>query len=303
MSVLRTEVTGYDSLTSKISNSQNEIERGSSSIGIYNWISEGIVNFVKMLGWAAIPSFVLILPIGFFLMWKNREPTKISITALIVIFAIPAFYGYSVKAFDTRYLFLLYPIFCIVSLYPIKKIYDRVSKKDLLLILSTSCIVLASIGFFEYQNEESQREFEAYQLSFIVAEKTKIINQYIPESGYLPIVGLTEIEEFPILRNQFNDSNDISKCLDPRKCNGLIPITNVSLEEFIKNNKESGLTHIIVDDSEHFLYRVQFLKNVFENENEFPYLIKEFDSQEEGFTYHMKIFRIDYDIFENVYDS
>ena len=38
-------------------------------------------------------------------------------------------------------------------------------------------------------------------------------------------------------------------------------------------------------------------KQVFDNEKEFPYLIKEYDSKENGFKYHVKLFRINYDKF------
>ena len=44
--------------------------------------------------------------------------------------------------------------------------------------------------------------------------------------------------------------------------------------------------------------RPEFLKDVFENEDNYSYLIKEWDSADEGFTYHVKIFRIDYELFE-----
>jgi len=30
----------------------------------------------------------------------------------------------------------------------------------------------------------------------------------------------------------------------------------------------------------------------------YPYLIKEFDSKDHGYDYHLKIFRIDYDLFD-----
>ena len=39
--------------------------------------------------------------------------------------------------------------------------------------------------------------------------------------------------------------------------------------------------------------------NVFKNEEKYPYLIKQYDSIEYGYTYHVKIFKIDYKIFEN----
>lgn len=34
---------------------------------------------------------------------------------------------------------------------------------------------------------------------------------------------------------------------------------------------------------------------VFHNEQEFPFLTKEYDSRENGFTYHLKLFKINFD--------
>ncbi|MCH6575964.1 MAG: hypothetical protein IH795_12340, partial [Bacteroidetes bacterium] len=65
---------------------------------------------------------------------------------------------------------------------------------------------------------------KSYKLALIVAEKTKIINQYIPESGFLPIVGLEKIEKFPILRYEFNDNEDMSFCLQLGDCKALVNI-------------------------------------------------------------------------------
>ena len=42
-----------------------------------------------------------------------------------------------------------------------------------------------------------------------------------------------------------------------------------------------------------------FLKDVFNNEKNFPYLIKEYDSKDRGLNYHVKIFKIDYEKLES----
>ena len=70
-----------------------------------------------------------------------------------------------------------------------------------------------------------------------------------------------------------------------------------SLNEFVDYGKNEGLTHIVADENEK---RPQFLKDVFYNEKKFPYLIKIYDSSEQGYDYHLKIFRIDYEKFESI---
>ena len=70
-----------------------------------------------------------------------------------------------------------------------------------------------------------------------------------------------------------------------------------SLTEFINYNKNEGLTHIIVDENEN---RAQFLKDIFRTEDKYSYIEKIYDSSEQGYDYHLKIFRIDYEKFESV---
>jgi len=68
-----------------------------------------------------------------------------------------------------------------------------------------------------------------------------------------------------------------------------------TLEEFIEGYRDQGLTHLVVDNSEK---RPDFLRRVFLDEKSYPYLIKEFDSHENGFTYYVKLYRINYDEFD-----
>ena len=70
-----------------------------------------------------------------------------------------------------------------------------------------------------------------------------------------------------------------------------------SLETILKEFGNDGLTHIIVDQNEN---RPNFLKNIFENEENYPYLIKEYDSKNDKLNYNVKIFRIDYDSFNKL---
>ena len=69
----------------------------------------------------------------------------------------------------------------------------------------------------------------------------------------------------------------------------------IGVESFILEH-DKQLTHLIVDTMDH---RQNFLKDVFDNEKNYPYLIKEWDSKNDGFTYHVKIFKINYELFNS----
>ena len=70
-----------------------------------------------------------------------------------------------------------------------------------------------------------------------------------------------------------------------------------SLESFIKNSKEKGLTHIVVNGDKNN----KFLNDVFYNEEKYPYLIKKYDSLNNGFKIQIKVYEIDYIQFKKFY--
>ena len=78
----------------------------------------------------------------------------------------------------------------------------------------------------------------------------------------------------------------------------IIPTNNFSsLENYIIESKDMGLTHIMIDDNKD---RQDFLADVFEKENNYPYLKKIYDSKADGFTYHVKVFKINYTLMDSI---
>ena len=78
----------------------------------------------------------------------------------------------------------------------------------------------------------------------------------------------------------------------------LISINNESeIMKFINENRKAGLTHLIIDDQ---LDRPVFFSEIIKNEDKFPYLVKEYDSTNQGFEYKVKIFKIDYKKYDSI---
>ena len=70
------------------------------------------------------------------------------------------------------------------------------------------------------------------------------------------------------------------------------------LEYYIKENRSNGLTHLRIDDSQN---RPYFFNDILENEHEFSYLKKIYDSSEKKYRYDVKIFEINYKKFDRIY--
>ena len=130
---------------------------------------------------------------------------------------------------------------------------------------------------------DNEHENEVFEITLKNTPQLSVINVYAPESTYYRSTVIDEMKEFPILRDEVNKKMII------------LSTNNVNtIEDFLIINEEE-LKHIIIDNSAE---RPEFLKEIFTNEEKFPYLKKIYDSKADGYNYHLKIFEIDYNQFK-----
>ena len=106
----------------------------------------------------------------------------------------------------------------------------------------------------------------------------------MPESKYLSIPPISH-QQFPTLSTSIHDGPKLI-LVDGFK----------NLDQYIRNGQKSGLTHLVLDGSDR---NPSFLNNVYNHEEKYPYLDKIYDSSEHGYEYHLKIFKINYELFES----
>lgn len=286
------EAQYVDSIFGRVTNTvsyhiQNPSETGGES-GLPFFI-QGIENFPKYFIWDLIPIFIFFVPIGIFYLFKKPNFKKSTLILCGFALSIPAFYAYSISLLDTRYLFMLYPIFCVISLFVIKKFSNHFERKNILLGLIIIGIIFSSSIFLELKPSDNFQKFEAYQIAKEIVKEPKVMNSFYPEEHYL---------KSAVLPEKWSDFRDLFliERIDEHRIQSSIsnPITIIStdghdsIEYYIKEN--TNLTHIYTDEKTE---RPDFLNDVFENENKYKFLIKEFDSRDFGYNYHVKIFRID----------
>ena len=258
----------------------------------------GIEYFGKYLGWVMIPMFIITAPIGFILFLKNRSYTKISVIVMVIIISIPAFYAYSFPLPETKYLYFLFPLFSVFSVIPIKLFVEKFQKKNLVILVILSIIILSSILFYYYQFDPNHK-VESTLIAKNIVDNTTMVNTYYPESIFIQGIGLPEkwSELVSYHKNFEPDHNkEYAEKIYKQLPNKVIRINPNSFEtiESLLHASENQLSHIVIDSKNS---RPEFLKHVFTNEDSYSYLIKEWDSKDDGFAYHVKIFRIDYELF------
>lgn len=297
MANVRTEITGNDGLLSHIIAGPESVivienrTENTSSFFLEQYIKTSLENFFKFFGWILLPTFIFFIPLSIFYILKDKKDIfnhkVISLFLIGIFLLLPALYAYGREIQETRYLFIIFPILCIISSYVVSKINKKIIKTNLIIIVIICGILLSSIIFLEYKKVNYEYEHDAYLFAKKIIENTNVINSYYPEGGYLRVASLSNYD-FPILKESITE-NVIFISSDNAK----------SLEEFLKSSKELKLTHLAID-KKYYLdsnRNDKFLGDIYNNEKAYPYLEKIFDSEAEGYTYHMKIFKINYDKF------
>ena len=270
-------------------------------------IVKGFYNLVQYFGWILIPLFTVLVPMGFILLFKNRNHRKTTIILSLIFMLIPAFYAYSRGIQDTKYLYVLYPILSLVAVIALYEIQTRIKRPKIIGIFMISFIILGSVGFIDYQNLDFEHEIEAFEIAQEISIISDGVNTYFPESKYLGVSTLHNYE-FPITKNSIsdwgslefgnyktiNDFNSLEEFIlefNPEKihCSEIQIFSNTCDENRV-------LTHIVVDDK---TSRPQFLKNIF-NGNIPSYLNEEFNSEEHGYDYKVKVYKINFKLFDEI---
>ena len=251
-------------------------------------IAAGIENYFKFFIWILIPIFILAVPIGIILIFKNLNYKKLTIIFSIIGLSIPIFYAYSLSILDTRYLYVLYPMLAVISIFTVERFLPKNNYKNIILIILVSGILITSISFLEYKKIDAEHEKEAFEIAKYVVTHTTAVNFYSPESKYIKVAEV--FRDWPSIPIHTSDGHFDIK----------MPRVNANeydnLNEFISNSENIVLSHLVIDTDSNM---PNFLIDVFENEKKYPYLIKEYDSKEDSnLNYHVKIFEINYEEFD-----
>jgi len=265
-------------------------DSGESKLPLF--MSLGLSSLIKYIGWILIPIFVFFVPIGFFIILKKRDFQTITIFLFSIIMLIPAFYAYGRGIEETRYLYIIFPILCIISSFTMKKISFKFKKENLIIVLIIIGIIFSSIIFLDYKKIDYEHEKQAYLIAKDITIIAKGINHYTPDSKWIQIAEISNSwPEIPLPKEtNYNQSFEIKK---------ISPNNYSSIEDYIKNSEEKGLTHIVVNGEDG---NPKFLNNVFYNEKEYSYLIKKYDSLDHNYDIQIKLYEIDYTKFYNLND-
>jgi len=280
MMVFRIDTVGNDGIFIRTATSLVETSQITNNYN-YSGILLSFETFFKFLGWIMIPNLVFFVPYGIIQYFKNRNKENNFVIIFLIIMSLPSLYAYSVSAQDTRYLYFLFPILSVLSVFAIQRYFSKIKIQNYILIGILIGILCSSVFFYEYKKNDwrmdNESEIEYLKMSQEILEFSDGIN-------YHPILGrYLSVEQIPnIWPISYNEISEKTK---------LISIKQNSLNELIQQNKQS-LTHIVVDNNSDL---PKFLNEVYEKEFKYLDLVYEYEIKKKGEKF--KVFKINYEEF------
>ena len=301
--VLRMDANGMDGLSSHIfpsyisaeliEDSGNKlVDVDSNDNFLLDFGKKSIFNTLKYIVWVCVPLFVVLLPIGLYKIFKDKN-NKINYLILLSAFMIiPALYAYGREIQEPRYLLVLIPIFSVVSAYGLSKF--QLFSKNLWMVIFVIGILLTSILFLWYiQDEQYIIKKETYYVSKVVTDIATGVNNY--ERAYL--LKPAELDQkWPKPLEVSNSGELKGEIITHTK--RIVFDDSPDLERFIQNSRSLGLSHLVVFENN----QEMILDKVFVEPEKYPYLEIEFDSKEMNFMNKIRIYKINYVEFDRMFE-
>jgi len=276
---------------------QESIQENSSTLADFLYL--GGSNLIKYVGWSQIPLFLIFVPLGVFFIFKKMDYKKSTIIFTIVVMLIPAFYAYSREFQEMKYLYVLYPIFCVLACFTFKIFLEKFHRKNLIFCIIIGGIILSSVIFVEWKALDSDHYRELYEILTEIGQKEMKINTEFGKYGqllYFQWVNVQNAEKFPILKEDLPQSKMTFTLTDDWE----VVYDFDGLRDYFQFLEKQKITHLILDKYGNAKFQHELdlhLLDMFNHENKYTFLVKEYDSRENGFNYHLKLFKIDYDLY------
>ena len=225
----------------------------------------------------------------------------ISLASLIITFALIP---------EKRYLFFIFPFLIILCTIPIQRVTEyglstfsfTKKQKNVFLVLVLITVLILSIWFtLRYEQTDPTLENEKYRFAEYVMQNFNgnSLREFGGSLDYLKLqYVLNSIDGFK------NCKWHSTELCNYDKDNGylrIITITGNSVEEIVRKGENYDLKYIISNEGKNEFHG--FVDEIYFNEEEFPFLVKIFDSTNEGFEkLKIKVFKIDYEKFHTLSD-
>ena len=278
---------------------------------IEKFVLMGIANLIFAIVKMSFPYLIVLLPFGilFSLRAFDQEKKFIQSNWILILITLVPFVIYFAIIDEKRLIYYIFPFLILFAVIPLQRLveyglstfsFTEKQKKLSLVCIMTVILILSGLYTLRYDIPDPILNDEKILFAEIINSK---FEGRILESGdtlqglyYVHVTNPPGVfKNYKIHPNltadfmaEFNNEN---RNLKP------IELYAKSLEGFIEVSDEYELKYISINKNGVHT-RFSYLSEIYENEDKFPYLIKVFDTEQEGFEkLKAKVFEIDYKIF------
>ena len=265
-------------------NNENNEKTDNYAVLFVNKIIVSFSALLKFIGLALIPYFAFFVLYNIILRIKNKKLGKLDWDKKMIVFTtgimfLIALYAYMRGIEEIRYVLIIIPLVCILSISWTNSVSEKISKNLGVIVILMVLVLISSIIFIEFEKRDSIHDRESFLVSQKIVELTNMTNSF-HQSGYVktailgsswPVLPEAAQNGKPIYVFQIVSTNDYD-----------------DLAEFIIDSRKYDLRYLVVDEDNELFAALRI------NPTVYPYLIKIFDSDEVGYKNHFMIYEIDY---------
>ena len=268
----------------------------------------GILKSLGILFQLSFPYLFILLPFGvlFSLRAFDQKSQYVKANWIFIISSI-VFMSIIISVIpEKRFLFFLMPFLVIFSVIPIQRVteyglntfsFSR-KQKDVFLIIVLIIVIILS-GLFTLRYEKTDYILEDEKLDFSKFALQNLNGNTLRDFGggtdYITDIILIHSNDFRDFKIDYWIDKTERKKYEFRE----IGVHGESIEDLISNGEDLDLKYLIANNRDTFYY--PFVDNIYHNEENFPYLVKVFDSEKNGYQkLKLKVFEIDYEKFHQM---
>ena len=284
---------------------------------IGNFVLVGIYNLLLTLFKMSLPYLIVFLPFGiiFSLRAFDQEKKYIQSNWIIILGTLIPFIVYFAILPEKRLIYHVYPFLIILAIIPLQRFveyglstfsYNERQKKIVLVSIMAVVLILSSFYTLRYDLPDPELNDEKILFAETIDSKFegRILDAGDTLQGLNYVHATNPLGVFKNYKIHNNLSTDFMEEFNSENRN-LKPIQLYakSLEDFIEVSYEYELNYISINKNGVSNVFYPYLDEIYESEEEFSYLTKVFDTEQDGFEkLKVKVFEINYEIFHDLDD-
>ena len=284
---------------------------------IGNFVLVGIYNLLLTLFKMSLPYLIVFLPFGiiFSLRAFDQEKKYIQSNWILILGTLIPFIVYFAILPEKRLIYHVYPFLIILAIIPLQRFveyglstfsYNERQKKIVLVSIMAVVLILSSFYTLRYDLPDPELNDEKILFAETIDGKFegRILDAGDTLQGLNYVHATNPLGVFKNYKIHNNLSTDFMEEFNSENRN-LKPIQLYakSLEDFIEVSYEYELNYISINKNGVSDVFYPYLDEIYESEEEFSYLTKVFDTEQDGFEkLKVKVFEINYEIFHDLDD-